>query len=586
MTTDPNTPPPANSVAALLQEGMAALNAKDFAQAEPLLREAFSQAPLDISAYYCFALLLHRTGRSTEAEQILLPATQRGTQPRVIMLLAEIFEKSNRLPAAAQCYDIILKSMPQDYSVLINAAHVRKKLGESAVATEFYRRAMEAKPNDFAATEKYAEGIWEKDPQRSVEIRENLLAAVGSDLIVRSQVLQSLLSNKEQAERMKRGQMPYHVASIDEILFVHGRAYAEDFEATWTALAKANPASTQAQMALGYARFAVGDRPGADAQFQAVADQHKDGVALNIRLAPAFYDELRTYTHDDLVRGLPPLLNVTPLCPDPAGTLYLSCNFYYFRAFTLPMIVSLREHSPKTPVHIHLMDANESEVEFALAFLRSLAPLKFAVSVERPMLQNAAQMEARCYYHAIRFIRLLEHLEAYKSPLWLMDVDALINRDLEGLFAQLNGRDIAVRVRPGRLEPWNQFNACVVGAAPTGSSREYLRLIAGYIAHFYQKSLLRWGIDQLAMYGVFTDMRDHAAAPTLMLLDDHHVDYTYFDDGYVWCNSGAGKFQHLQRVSKPDKAAPLEFPDNRFVVAFERYWQECEQIVARLGIKP
>jgi hypothetical protein len=136
------------------------------------------------------------------------------------------------------------------------------------------------------------------------------------------------------------------------------------------------------------------------------------------------------------------------------------------------------------------------------------------------------------------------------------------------------------------MEPWNQFNACVVGAGTTPASYEYFRLIAAYLAYFFQRKSLRWGIDQLAMYGVFADMQDLGRAPALALLGAREVDYDYRDDGFVWCNSGAGKFQHLQRISKPGSLPLADFTENRFVGVFEKYWRETQDIAATITLAP
>jgi hypothetical protein len=93
----------------------------------------------------------------------------------------------------------------------------------------------------------------------------------------------------------------------------------------------------------------------------------------------------------------------------------------------------------------------------------------------------------------------------------------------------------------------------VVGARPGGKSERYVRLIAAYVAHFLRQGTLYWGIDQLAMYGAFAYLRAQGAAPALALLDDHAVDYTYYDDGIVWCNSGKNKFTQFQSTEgRPD----------------------------------
>jgi hypothetical protein len=377
--------------------------------------------------------------------------------------------------------------------------------------------------------------------------------------------------------------MAFHASSIGELFFDYAANELEEYEQVNASRAAANPGDANARIDLGTAKFSRGDRFAAETLFRSVPNI-KGHVLENVRFDPAFYDELRKFGRDGLLQGLPPLENLTPLPRSAAGVLYLSCNFTYFRAFALPMLVSLREKSPHTPVHIHIMDATEDEARFAVAFTNRLMAEMVAISVERPNLRTAPPMEARCYYHAIRFIRLLQHLETYGVPLWLMDVDAVVNRDLNELFGLLAGSDVSMRIRPGRMEPWNQFNACVVGWSTTAPSHEYLHLIAAYVAYFHQRKALRWGIDQLAMYGAFMDMRDRGADPRLALLGEREVDYLYRDDGFIWCNSGAAKFRHLQRIQKSMDVALVDPEREKFVAAFERYWRETQRIAAETGI--
>jgi len=477
-----------------------------------------------------------------------------------------------------------LNALPQNFDALMRLAAVRTRLGDDVGATDCYRRAVEVRPNDLTAVEKYTDGIWKDDPERAVKLREALVAAVWDDVPARISALYMLICQKEWSERLKRGQMPYHALSLDELFFHHAQKYLLDLQTAAATRLAEKPDDVHAIRSLGFARFAQKDRRGAETLFRSVAAQKKGGSIFDtVMFTPEFYDHLRETTDEQLFNGLPPLMHLTPFTPNPAGVLYLSCDYQYLHAFALPMILSLQERSPQAQIHVHIMDATKREASCALAMLDRMPSLRFALSTERSGLRGAPLPEARNYYHAVRFVRFFQHMQLYRSPLWLMDVDAVINRDLSDLFELLNDRDVSMRIRPGRLEPWNQFNACVVGAGTTDASFEYFRLIAAYIAYFYQHKKLQWGIDQLAMYGAFADMQDRGRAPSLALLDDRAVDYDYHDDGYVWCNSGGAKFRHLQRLSNPDAPTLASSDENRFKIIFEEYWKESMRSAAEVG---
>ena len=233
------------------------------------------------------------------------------------------------------------------------------------------------------------------------------------------------------------------------------------------------------------------------------------------------------------------------------------------------MLSSLADRSPGAQVHLHIMDATDLELAATAASLQML-PLKIAVTGEQPWVNRTNSKTARCYYHAIRFIRFYHHLKVYGRTLWLMDVDALFHRDPREMFGVLGAADVAMRIRPGRLEPWNQFNACVVAATPKPESLRYFHLIAAYIADYHSRDRLRWGIDQAAMYGVFADLEDRGTAPSLALLDDRVIDYEYRDDGFVWCNSGKNKFAQVKRLA--DGSVVIDDPDrSRYTALLSKY---------------
>ena len=568
----------ADSANAMVQQGVAAFQAGDAVRAEQLFRAALAAAPGDLRAVHGLGVVLSQSGRRAEAQAFLAPYVEKGALLETTLLLGQIFDDAGDGGRATICYKSILKKNPTHYQAAMRLAAVKDRAGDKPGARECYRLALEGSPNDIAAAIRYSNANWAKDPEGGVAIMERALANVGDNLTARAQVLETLLPQKEWWERIRRGLMPYHATDINELFYKYAADYVKDYEQTSTKRL-GGPDHASARMSLGYARFIQNDRIAAEPLLRGGPDEPPRGNILDcIRFQPEFYDELRRESVFDIAAGLPELLALTPLAPDPKGVVYLSCNYTYFTAFTQPMIVSLRDIAPQTAVHIHLMDANKEQAQAAVAFCRKLSPLRFAVSVERVGFPNADQ-EARNYYHAIRFIRYYQHLLAYECPLWMMDVDALFNRDPAEMFAMLDGKDVAMRIRPARLEPWNQFNACIVGASTSTASLEYFRLMAAYLGRFFRDKGLKWGIDQLAMYGVYADMADRGQAPTLALLGEREVDYDYLDHGFVWCNSGIAKFRHLARISDPKSLPLADFDGNRFVEVFERTWKTTQDIL-------
>lgn len=571
------------SLEELIARGTAALSAQDMKSAEQYFRQAVSLAPENAVALHNTALVLFRTGRRAEAEPLLKTALalKTGAAPESFILMGEIHEANGRHAEALRLYQTLVNAVPKHVDGLLKLGTLRDAAGDKPGAIDCYRRAAEAAPTHLMAVMKYCEAIWVGAPAKSVEMQERLLTAIGDKPRQRMAVLGTLVVHKEWNERIKRGLMPAHADSVDELFYNFARPEMVAYEEAARLSYESNPADGNARVGLGLARFCLGDRQGAEPLLRENAKP--DHILQAVRSGPAYYDTLRGFSDEKLLEGLPPLIDVTPLAPAPGGVLYLSCNYTYFRAFALPMVCSLREQSPDIPVHLHIMDADDAQAAFAVDFCRALGLERFAVSVERPGLEKASGVAARCYYHAVRFIRFYQHLKAYGCPLWLMDVDAVVHRDLAPLFDRVTDNDVAMRIRPGRLEPWNQFNACVVGASTTARSLEYFRLLAAYVAEFHQRGALAWGIDQLAMYGVYADMADRGEAPTLSLLGEREVDYEYRDDGFIWCNSGIGKFKHLKRIANPASMPMADFGDNKFIPVFEKHWRETERIAQSLS---
>lgn len=184
------------------------------------------------------------------------------------------------------------------------------------------------------------------------------------------------------------------------------------------------------------------------------------------------------------------------IAPD---TIMLMCDEKYHEAFCKPLLASMPE------------DAH-------LAY---------------PLIMQGGD---RTTYHAVRFILFYQFLKRARGALWMMDVDALFNRSPGELFASIGDKDCAFRIRPGRIEPWNQFSAGIVGS--TKNALPYFKAIAQYLTA--TKDRWFWGIDQFAMYAAYQHVK-----PSISFLDDKVFNLDCTPEGVVWILGGSDKFKML-----------------------------------------
>ncbi len=441
-----------------------------------------------------------------------------------------------------------------DVPVSPNHAATFMALGQQFESTNDRRRACDAylaawtmEPRNIAVGIAHARTKFEDDPRECVRFMGRLLD--GASDADKLQIYGSLLFYKEFSARIDRGLMPYHATSLDEMFFRYCR---EDFQEYYRlALASADPGHKITALFCNHEQSAAQHL--LSGFLPRVKPQH---VWHNVNFDPAFYSSLNAMTGADILRPFPEIYG-TSRAHDAEQVVWLGCDGHYLEAFAAPMSRSLRDVMPNAAVHVHAMDITNEQFQIAMK-------LGIGLTVEKSPTPGPA------YYHAVRFVRYWQYLMTAENPVWLMDVDALFNREPSQMFSKLNNTDVALRVRAGRFEPWNQFNACIVGAHPNAASLRYFRLIAAYISHYYQRGNLQWGIDQLAMYGVHEWLREHGEEPSLAFLDDRDIDYDYREDGIVWCNSGKNKRLHTQRG--PDGKRLHADPDReKYLQLFDRF---------------
>ncbi len=523
-----------------VEKGKTALAEGRDQDAEAAFRAALDISPNFIPANYHMGLLKLGCGQAADGLPFLQKAAKAQPSTTTLTALGNCFETLGAYDQAIRCYRPVLDKTPGDSNLWARYANLLQSLGQESDAIEAYNSALTHNPRHARAAIKLGWILWKEIPQEAIRVLKIALDET-DNLTDRVTLLSALVLFEEWSARLSMKLMPYHATSLDDLFFHSANDTLKEFKSTAARLAESNPENSWALMTNGLATFASGDPDAAQKLFTRVTDHPLKEMAQAIRFDPPFFDELEKTTNSKLMAELPNVETLKEASLSKADVLYMSCNDTYFDMFAKPLLRSLAQNGPENEVHIHLMDSTQEHSDTAIKFCTDLPNVRTALSVERPDFSGANLAVKRAYFHAIRFIRYYHHFLEYQRSLWLMDVDGLFNTSPRDLFLGCGDTDISLRARPGRLEPWNQFNACLIGAHPTSVATKYLHLVAAYIAHFYRQQNLPWGIDQLAMYASFLHLQKHGAAPRLNFLGDKVLDYEYLEDSILWCSSGIGK---------------------------------------------
>lgn len=308
-----------------------------------------------------------------------------------------------------------------------------------------------------------------------------------------------LVENAERAERVKRGLPRNHILDWAEYPFAFARAELDEYCRVVL--------SSQAHFFHATAHALRMDFEAANAAMERFQAKHPHDPNATIRFGA---------TPTGSIMNLP---DVTGSYPSESA-FFLCCDGIYFRKFGIVLLRSIAETSPGLRVHIHLMNPDPSLMQF-------VDPLKLTIS-----LTTEVCPQNREYYHAIRLIRFSEALKSCAGSLVMTDTDALATRAVE-----LEG-PLSLRVRAGRILPWNQFSACYIRG--DANSRPYFERVAGII----KSAPLWWGVDQHALYSAWIALKPHIqlAGPETASVDD--------TPGSFWFTAGPAKARLLSDTTQ------------------------------------
>jgi hypothetical protein len=327
--------------------------------------------------------------------------------------------------------------------------------------------------------------LWHTDPQECIRLFKEGIKAGDLDAYAQG------LTHLEWQARINNCQMPYHSAHMTDMYFNWYDAELIEFHDILKAKQADYPSNTGFNMLLAFCCDALG----INSQEYYDAAAAKGAVIANM----VHYDWTEAVPETN---QLTPLVNVRDVPGHPEHITMISMDSVYALKYLKGVTETYLQHTDQGLL-IHLYDCD-------YALIHEIKErVGFGIVAEWPEANKN-------YFHSIRLVRLAHLLRWYSGPkMWLMDADVLISGPMDEIFSL--PEDLVWRARPGRLEPWNQINACLFGCDHQG----YIDQAAGYIHRLLREDALHWGCDQMAMWAVWRQNKEL----TVSLLDDRQLCY-------------------------------------------------------------
>jgi len=454
---------------------------------------------------------------------------------------AQQLENAGRLDEALNIYSQLMAMAQAHFGLTMKVAELADVCMQREKALDAYRRAIKIKPDSLVAASQLSNFLWEENPNDAIDTLEKFVCQ--APIAEKVEGFAQLVRFHEWKHRLERDLPIHHVLTLKEFPFAFALDSVRAFYETASEWITAEPKHTIAHLFRGYALEAQSDFEGANREFGEIRK-------LDSSL---YYSRMKLGKPGESPANLPDVDGEWPKEP----CLFLTCDAQYLKSFVVPLLKSLAQFITEQRVHLHLMSESGDEQ----ALIKSLSPLNISVTRERGAeFISKYNIEPRCYYGAVRFVRFAQALEQNSGPLWMADADCLIRNDPTSLFSIAG--DAALRVRAGRVEPWNQFSACLVMGRE--AARPYYREVANIIASELPKAW--WGLDQYALFSAYLVLKARDEVPQLTLLGPKQADVEWFDDGVFWFT--AGKKRNRLFSSQPSSK------QSAYEKLFARYWKK------------
>ena len=197
----------------------------------------------------------------------------------------------------------------------------------------------------------------------------------------------------------------------------------------------------------------------------------------------------------------------------------LSCDSVYFERYAAALVNSVgRNAGIECTMHFHVINPVARVFEIAQSLATRHARVDLVLTQEAA--DTAAQTTPKLLYACARFILLPALMDHYRKPVFVLDMDALVMRNLSGLLCAVAGHSAAVPVvNQGRGEPTEILWAALVYFSTEPSARTLAVLVANYILEEIAEGRGFWFLDQAALLAMVAHSKSTPGCDVLLMPD-------------------------------------------------------------------
>lgn len=517
----------------------AAIAAADWERAEAILREGAAQSDRP-QALVRLATFLMERGRLEEAENLLAPAARGNATSDMLERLSLIQYQRRDFGACERTLDRLVALAPAQAPLAVyqRLAKVKSAAGRHDEARAVMARgaAVNPKATDFIAA--YADLLPAEDAVRELEKHLDL---VRQDPARAAYVFARISTYRAPGRRAARGLPPHGISWADTYQWPDQEALAELKDALNNEIvAGGTRASAWADLAC--VAVAEGDWDRAESCFAKLRQGPKRTSADFHAFGRTFHAGLDALSDADIVQGLAPVERLSAPAFQSGESIFIGSDQSYFERFTLPFVRQVEAAAIPLDLHVHLLDGAAANWSEAARALGGLDAVRVTLTAEASGAALQGGTYARCYYHAVRFVRVFEELKRARRPMWILDADVQLLRDPRALFASIGHYDLAVGTRPAAFSPSLKMTATCVGISPTVQGLEFARRVAAYITTWKNRGTWGWGVDQTALFSSYAHMSEQGRQPSTLFLDDSAMNDKTGNTGAIKFFSGIDKY--------------------------------------------